>query len=91
MLILAKVVLQGTPIYWMHIFNLPMEIIHKCNAIITEFIWSSTGEKAKFHLTSLDNISKTLDFGGWGIKDIKSFNDALLTINIYRALVWGGI
>lgn len=90
-LILIKAVLQSLSVYWMHLYMLPMEIIHKTDAILARFLWSGKEPSCKIHLARLSLLAKAIDQGRWGILDALSFNRALICKSLWRALSCRGI
>lgn len=55
-LVLVKSLLQNIPIYWMHLFRFPREIISRIDAIIAKFIWLCVTEGKKIHLVNIDKF-----------------------------------
>ena len=77
-IVLTRVVLLQLAVYWAHIYFLPASTIQKMNRITSNFIWGNKAAKGKYHLTSLEQISKPKSSGGWGLLDLRTFGKALL-------------
>ena len=84
MVTLTKSVLQGIYVYLMHLFLLPLAIIHTINAIIAKFLWEGSGPSENNNLIKLGMLSCPQDSGGWGLRDTKQFNLVLLCCNLWR-------
>lgn len=70
---------------------LPMEIIHKIDAILARFLWYVKELSCKIHLARLSLLAKVVDQGRWGILDALSFNRALICKSLWRGLSCRGI
>jgi hypothetical protein len=81
-LVLLKSVLQGIPIYWNSIAVVPKMVLNKIQSICSHFLW--TGHKKGPHLAKWSSIASPKELGGWGIKEIHLFAQALAGRNIWR-------
>lgn len=50
MVIMIQRVFEGIPVYWMHIFRIPQDIINKIKSIVANFLWSGSGSKRRIPL-----------------------------------------
>jgi hypothetical protein len=93
---LVNYVLSNILVYWFSLVVVPSSIIKTIRSKIFQFLWSgAVNQKSKIHLTSWESISKPKVLGGWGIKNIKWFNIALVLKTIWIGLsgngLWGEI
>ncbi|KAG6636396.1 hypothetical protein CIPAW_11G108300 [Carya illinoinensis] len=49
-----------------------------------EFLWSGIGDEFKFHLISWDKVCRPISSGGLGLKNLRTFNQALLGKWLWR-------
>jgi hypothetical protein len=85
-LILIKSVLQSLAVFWMTLERIPKKILTTLRRIIFHFLWSGLERKPHFHLCSWQLLSKPRRAGGWGIKNLSQFNEALLANSFWRAV-----
>lgn len=88
--ILTQSVLNQMMVYWAHLFAFPTSIISTMNKLTTSFIWGDCAAEKKYHLSSLANLSKPKELGGWGLLDLKSFGKALLCRTLWRGVFEDG-
>ncbi|GAV62977.1 zf-RVT domain-containing protein, partial [Cephalotus follicularis] len=71
---LVKATLTNMQTYWCSTFLLPMHTVRQCECLLRKFLWGGHGRgKVKWYA-----VCKPLADGGWGIKDRKTWNKALL-------------
>lgn len=70
---LIRSVLQGTHCYWMSVLPFPEGVIKKIDAACRNFFWSS-----KHPAISWKTVCKPLECGGLGLRNLRSWNKALL-------------
>lgn len=75
---LVKSVLSALPLYFISCYRMPKGVIKKCNQIMMRFLWGGSEEDRKIAWVSWAQLCKTKAEGGLGIKDLDSFNVALL-------------
>ena len=76
--VLIKAVAQSLPTYTMGVFQLPMKLCDKLNAMCAKFLWGQVGNERKIHWKSWESLSKPKKEGGMGFRDIRCFNLAML-------------
>ncbi|KAL9689236.1 hypothetical protein QQ045_033670 [Rhodiola kirilowii] len=76
--VLINSVLQAMVLYWARVFILPKQVINAVNAICSNFLWKGGSSKKGGHLVAWDKVCRPKDEGGLGIKNLKTFNDALV-------------
>lgn len=75
----------------MHIYKLLKAVTRKINTILTKFLWAGPISSRKFHLARMELISPPVKLGGWKLKDIDTFNSALLLKNLWREVHHKGL
>ncbi|XP_074306045.1 uncharacterized protein LOC141641273 [Silene latifolia] len=77
-LALINSVLATLHSYWSSIFLIPNGIMNKIEAICRNFLWSGKDSYQRAPNVSWDTCCSPKDEGGLGIKDLKTWNRALL-------------
>ena len=77
---LINAVLTSIPIYFLFFFRVPSKVVDKLVTIQRRF-WGGGLEKRKIAWVKWKTVCLPKDKGGLGIKDIKTFNTALLGKN----------
>jgi len=75
---LIKSVLSAIPLFYFSVFKAPESVYKKLISIQRRFLWGWGRDKRTIPWISWENICKTREEGGLGIKDIRCFNYALL-------------
>ncbi|GAV77912.1 zf-RVT domain-containing protein, partial [Cephalotus follicularis] len=79
---LIKAILASMQVYWCSMFLLPVSIVKECERVLRKFLWGSHGRgKVKW-----SSVCKPLMEGGLGIKDLKTWNKALLLKQVWNVL-----
>jgi hypothetical protein len=94
-LVLVQAVLQSLAVYWMLLEKVPSLIITTLRRLAFNFLWGATPDKNRYHLCSWQALSISKREGGWGLKNLFSFNGALLASSYWRAVstesIWNKI
>nr|KYP33988.1 Putative ribonuclease H protein At1g65750 family [Cajanus cajan] len=75
---LINSVLSGLPLYLISLFKMPKQVVRQLEKIQRNFLWGSKDETRKISWVKWRTIFHPKEKGGLGIKNIESFNDALL-------------
>jgi hypothetical protein len=84
-LTLVKAVLEGLAVFWMTLERIPKKVINSLRRLSSNFLWNGLGSKHSFHLCSWEILTKPRKAGGWGLKNLFTFNTALLASSFWRA------
>ena len=71
-------ILTAIPIYFFSFFRVPSKVIAKLEAIKRRFLWGEGPEHRKIAWVNWKTVCQPKDKGGLGIKDLKTFNSALM-------------
>ena len=77
-IILAKFVLTATPSYSMQSTLLPVSLCNNIDKRERNFLWGSSQEKRRIHLANWDIVTTTKEYGGLGIRNMRSMNIAFM-------------
>ncbi|KAH1246661.1 putative ribonuclease H protein [Glycine max] len=75
---LINSVLTALPIYLLSFFKIPLKVAQKVNSLQRNFLWGGSQDLKKIAWVKWEGICLPKELGGLGIKDITSFNAALL-------------
>ncbi|KAG2723320.1 hypothetical protein I3760_02G165000 [Carya illinoinensis] len=81
---LIKSTLSNLPTYFLSLFQIPTSVASRIEKLYRDFLWSGMGNEFKFHLVKWDKVCRPLSSGGLGIKNLKTFNRALLGKWLWR-------
>lgn len=76
-LVLIKIVLEATLVYWMSLSWIPRGILHRIQQIYHRFLWNGSKEGRPFSWVKWTRISTSKQWGGWGLKLLPAFAQAL--------------
>nr|KYP71400.1 Putative ribonuclease H protein At1g65750 family [Cajanus cajan] len=75
---LLKFVLHSIPIYFLSFFKAPKGIISSIESLFKYFLWGGDQDNRKINWVAWDVVCRDKIHGGLGIKDLSTFNLALL-------------
>jgi hypothetical protein len=75
---LIKSTLSNLPTYFLSLFLILAGVALRLEKLQRDFLWSGLGTEEKFHLVSWPKICEPVCRGGLAIKNLQSFNQALL-------------
>ena len=75
---LINSVLTALPIFLLSFFRIPQKVAHKVRSLQRNFLWGGSQDLTKIAWVKWRDICLPKELGGLGIKDISSFNAALL-------------
>ncbi|XP_024006398.1 uncharacterized protein LOC112082916 [Eutrema salsugineum] len=76
--VLLKSVVTAIPSYSMSCFMLPKSITNQINSAMRRFWWSASKDRHKIPWVAWKKITETKKNGGFGIRDLRDFNIAML-------------
>lgn len=85
-LIMLRSVLSAMPSHAMSCYKLPQGLCDQIQTLMTRFWWDPTQEKRSMAWISWKKMARPKKFGGLGLKDIPTFNDALLAKISWRII-----
>ncbi|XP_019167697.1 PREDICTED: uncharacterized protein LOC109163410 [Ipomoea nil] len=75
---LVQSALSSMPVYTMQVFKLPAGTCNDIDRICRDFLWGDSAQNKKVHLVGWNDICKSKDAGGLGLRKCLDFNNALL-------------
>ncbi|GKV10561.1 hypothetical protein SLEP1_g21905 [Rubroshorea leprosula] len=75
---LINVVLSSLPVFLMSMFLIPKGVIKKLDSIRRAFLWGGNDEKRVINWVGWENVCKSKEEGGLGVKNLRTFNLALM-------------
>ena len=77
-LTLLKSTLSSFPTYFLSLFIIPKVVAARLERIQRNFLWGSSEGSFKYPLVAWDKVCSPIEMGGLGIRNVVSFNQALL-------------
>ena len=78
-MVLLNAVLSSITLYFLSFFKAPKKVLQEIVKIQRSFLWGGVEENKKICWLSWNNVCKTKEEGGLGIKNVEEFNLALLS------------
>jgi hypothetical protein len=75
---LIKSTLSNLPTYFLYFFSIPSSVASRIEKLHRDFLWGGLGEDFKYHLVSWSTICSPISEGGLSIRNLRTFNKALL-------------
>ena len=75
---LIKSTLSNLPTYFLSLFPIPASVANRIARLQRDFLWGGLGDEPKFHLVDWSRVCSPLSSGGLGIRNLRTFNFALL-------------
>ncbi|KAL4199256.1 hypothetical protein AMTRI_Chr03g50260 [Amborella trichopoda] len=75
---LIRATLASIPIYYKSLFQIPISVIRKLEKLTRDFLWFGFDGPKKYYLIAWDKVCVPKQFGGLGIKILRTLNLALL-------------
>lgn len=75
-IILIRHVLQSLSLYNVVAFDLPKTVLHRIDAIYSNFLWGDIDNKHKYHLINWKNCYFRTQEGGIGVRNLDDLNEA---------------
>ena len=81
---MLKSVLSSIPLFYMPFYKIPKLVVDTIKKILRKFLWGWGKEGKNIAWVAWEKVCESRDAGGLGIKDIRTFNEALLGKWIWR-------
>jgi hypothetical protein len=75
--VLITVVLEATPVFWMSLAWIPLGILHGIHRVCSHFLWKRQQKGKPFGWVKWSRITTPKKWGGWGLKHLPAFAQAL--------------
>ena len=79
---LSTIRITTTP--FLSLFPIPASVANRIARIQRDFLWGGLGDEPKFHLVNWSRVCTPLFSGGLGIRNLRTFNVALLGKWLWR-------
>jgi hypothetical protein len=81
---LIKSTLSNIPTYFLSLFPIPAGVARRLEKLQRDFLWCGLENQPKYHLVKWSQICCPFQSGGLAIRDLRSFNKALLGKWLWR-------
>lgn len=75
---LIKSVFSSLPLYYLSLFRMSSRVLQKCKRIKKDFLWGGAEGDNKNPWVRCDKVFRAKEDGGLGVRNLDSFNKALL-------------
>ena len=75
---------SSLPTYFLSLFTIPKSVAARLESIQRNFLWGSYEGSFKYPLVAWENVCLPIEMGGLGIRNVVSFNQALLGKWLWR-------
>jgi hypothetical protein len=79
-----KSTLSNIPTYFLSLFPIPAGVARRLEKLQRDFLWCGLEDQPKYHLVKWSQICCPIQSGGLAIRDLRSFNTALLGKWLWR-------
>ncbi|KAF1867730.1 hypothetical protein Lal_00050163 [Lupinus albus] len=87
--ILLNVVLSALPNYFLSFYKAPSSVMRSIQQIQRNFLWGGADGSRKINWVKWENVFKSKNDGGLGVKDISAFNISMLGKWNWRMMIEG--
>lgn len=77
-LTLIKSALASLPVYYMSLFKMPDRVARILERLQASFLWGGTEVRRKVHMVKWEELTKSLEQGGLGLRRVRVVNSCLL-------------
>ncbi|CAL5335104.1 unnamed protein product [Camellia sinensis] len=75
---LVKAVTSSLPVYYLSLFRLPEGVAKEFERLQASFLWGGSTLRRKIHMVRWEELCKSVEQGGLGIRKVRDVNKCLL-------------
>ncbi|GAV75593.1 hypothetical protein CFOL_v3_19071 [Cephalotus follicularis] len=83
---LIKSTMASMQVFWCSSFMLPVSVIKECEKTLRRFLWGGSGNAVKQSLVKWAKVCTPCQEGGFGVKNLTTWNTALLLKQVWNLL-----